>query len=78
MSGLEWLFLLLIFTVPAFVGFITVLAFVGVWRGLAINVALALLGYLISPWIFWIWFLLLSVVGLIMAWVTVSNGLRGI
>jgi len=77
-SGLEWLFLLLIFTVPAFVGFITVLAFVGVWRGLVINVALALLGYLISPWIFWIWFLLLSVVGLIMAWVTVSNGLRGI
>jgi len=76
MVGLEWVFLPLLFVIPAFVGFVTVLAFVGLWRGLAINVAFALLGYLIGPWILWMWFFLLSVIGFLMVWITISNGLR--
>ncbi len=76
MAGLEWLFLPLIFVIPAFVGFITVLAFLGVWRGVAINVLSGLFGYLISPWIFWGWFFILSLVGFLTVWMTVSNTLR--
>jgi len=40
------------------------LAFLGTWKGLAVNIAFFLLGIYVNPWLFWGWFLFLSLIGM--------------
>ncbi len=68
------LFAFALFSFPAFIGFITPSALIGVRWSLALSILSALLGHFVSPWIFWGWFIILSLLGLFMGYITLANG----
>lgn len=72
-GGIGALLLLGFLILPAFMGFLMTLAFLGTWKGLAVNIAFLLLGIYVNPWLFWGWFLFLSLIGMFVLFLEARN-----